>query len=509
MINVYSRASRAWRWFSFAVILTMVVAACGGPAATVQPSAPATAKPPTAQPGTPVPGTPVPGTPVPGTPAPGTPAPGTPAPVTPAPGTPAPVTPEPVTPEPGTPAPVTPEPGTPVPGQPLGGTVSIIASWTGAEEDSFRAMIQPWVDENGTQIIYAGTRDMQALLSQAISAGGTGLPDVAGIPGPGLAREWYAAGALKSLDFIDLAAYSGSTPPGMAELGQAEDGKLIGIFTKAAVKGLIWYNVKNFDGTVPATFDALNGLTPAADSLWCNAIESGAASGWPFTDWIEDIVIRQSGPDVYDSWVAGKTKWSSPEIRSAFELLGQVVGKSFGGGTYINATNFGDVGNEMFTDPAGCQFVHQASFISDFFVNQAGAAPKDFDFFVMPDINASYAGALTGGGDMFGMFHSTPQAQSLMQYLTTAKAQSIWAARGGYIAANTGVTADVYASDSDRKAAQALQNASAFRFDGSDSMPGEMNTAFFAAMVKLATDPTNLDSILAELDTVQASAYGP
>jgi alpha-glucoside transport system substrate-binding protein len=392
---------------------------------------------------------------------------------------------------------------------PLGGTVSIIASWTGSEEESFRAMIQPWVDEHGTQVIYAGTRDMQALLSQAISAGGTGLPDVAGIPGPGLAREWYAAGALKPLDFIDAAAYSAATPPGMAELGQAEDGTLVGIFTKAAVKGLIWYNVNNYDGTVPATFDELNNMDPApAEALWCNAIESGAASGWPFTDWIEDIVIRQSGPEVYDSWVAGETTWSSPEIRAAFELLADVIGKSHGGGTFINATNFGDAGNPMFDDPPGCTFVHQASFISDFFVNQAGAAPEDFDFFVMPDINTTYAGALTGGGDMFGMFNDTPQARSLMQYLTTPEAQEIWAARGGYIAANTNVPVDVYLSPSDQKAAEALQNASAFRFDGSDSMPGEMNSAFFSAMVELATDPANIDSILQQLDSVQATAYG-
>ena len=390
----------------------------------------------------------------------------------------------------------------------LGGSVSVIASWTGSEEESFRAMIQPWVDANGVQVDYVGTRSMQDQLSQAIAAGGTGLPDVAGIPGPGLAREWYAAGALQSLDFLDFDEYSAATPPGMASLGQAEDGTLVGIFTKAAVKGLIFYNVNTHDGTAPATFDELNNLDAApAEALWCNAIESGDASGWAFTDWIEDIVIRQSGPDVYDSWVAGETAWTSPEIRAAFELLGDVVGKSHGGGTFINATNFGDVGNPMFEDPAGCKFVHQASFITDFFRDQAGAAPEDYDFFVMPDINTEFAGALTGGGDMFGMFHDTPQARSLMEYLTTAEAQQIWAERGGYIAANINVPADTYLSDSDRKAGEALANASAFRFDGSDSMPGEMNSAFFSAMVELASDPSNIDSILAELDTVQESAY--
>ncbi|MEP7360343.1 MAG: extracellular solute-binding protein [Chloroflexota bacterium] len=397
----------------------------------------------------------------------------------------------------------------------MGGNVSIIASWTGAEQDSFMAMIQPWVDANGVHVDYVGTRDMQAQLSNAIAAGGTGLPDVAGIPGPGLARDWYATQlgdgttALKPLDFLNLDEYKGSTPPGMAELGVASDGKLVGIFTKSAVKGLIWYAKAHYDGTVPASFSDLEGMDAGAmGSLWCNAIESGAASGWPFTDWIEDIVIRQSGPDVYDSWVAGTTKWTSPEIKGAFDMMVDVINKSDGGGTKINATAFGDVGGGLFSDPPTCEFVHQASFISSFFTDQSGAQPGAFDFFVMPDINSAYAGALTGGGDMFGMFHDTPQARSLMAYLTTVDAQSIWAARGGYISANTGVPSSVYKDDSDRKAATALQNASSFRFDGSDSMPGEMNQAFFDAMVALAANPADEDNILMSLDATQATAYG-
>ncbi|MDQ3937349.1 MAG: ABC transporter substrate-binding protein [Chloroflexota bacterium] len=385
----------------------------------------------------------------------------------------------------------------------LGGSVSIIASWTGSEEESFRAMIQPWVDRTGVQVDYVGTREMQDQLTAAIQAGGTGLPDLAGIPGPGLAADWYEAGALKPLDFLDLEAYRGSTPPGMADLGVAEDGKLIGIFTKAAVKGLIWYNVNVHDGSEPDSWEALQGTDPApAGALWCNAIESGGASGWPGTDWIEDFVIREAGPEAYDSWVAGELAWTSPEIRGAFERWIEVVETSAGGGAAINATTFGEIGNGLFTDPPECKFVHQASFISDFFVDTSGASPDDFDFFVMP------GGALTGGGDMFGMFNDTPQARSLIEYLTTAEAQTIWASRGGFIAVNTGVPTSTYASDSDRKAAAALQEATAFRFDGSDLMPGEMNDAFFRAMVEVTANPGNLDAILQNLDDVQAQAYG-
>jgi alpha-glucoside transport system substrate-binding protein len=391
----------------------------------------------------------------------------------------------------------------------IGGRVSIMASWTGSEEDSFREMLAPWMEMTGVELDYTGTRDMQAQLTAAIQAGGTGLPDVAGIPGPGLAVDWYDAGALKALDdAIDVDAYTASSAPGMAELGIHEDGSLMGVFTKAAVKGLTWYNTNVYDGTVPGSWDELQGMDPApAGSLWCNAFEGGAASGWPGTDWIEDIVIRQSGPDVYDAWVNGEHAWTSPEIRSAFEVMAQVIETSAGGGTAINATNFGDVGNGMFTDPPDCKFVHQASFISDFFINQAGAAEGDFDFFVMPDIDPQYAGALTGGGDMFGMFNDTPQARSLMQWLVTAEAQQIWAERGGFIAANTDVPTEVYASPSDQKAAAALQEASAFRFDGSDQMPGEMNDAFFTAMVDFASNPGDIDTILQRLDQTQQQAY--
>ena len=125
----------------------------------------------------------------------------------------------------------------------------------------------------------------------------------------------------------------------------------------------------------------------------------------------------------------------------------------------------------------------------------------------MPTINSQYAGAITGGGDEFGMFNDTPQARSLLQYLITPEAQAIWAGRGGYIAANKDVPTSAYKDASDRKAGEAVANASVFRFDGGDNMPGQMKAAFFDAMVKLASDPGDIDAILAELDTIQEQAY--
>ena len=392
----------------------------------------------------------------------------------------------------------------------IGGEVSVVGSWTGAEEDSFRAMIAPWEECSGATVNYVGSRDLAAQLTTGIASGS--LPDVAGLPGPGLMKEWYDQGALKPLDFVDFATYEANTPPGFAAAGKGSDDKLLGIFTKAAVKGLIYYNTANWQGGDPATFDEMNtaarGAVSGDQKEWCIGVESGAASGWPGTDWIEDIVLRQSGPEVYDAWVAGEQKWTSPEIKSAFETFGDAVANAFGGSNYIVTTNFGKAANPMFEDPAGCLLHHQASFITDFFKNEAGAEEGDFDFFVMPDINPEFSGAITTAGDLFGMFNDTPQAQSLINYLLTAEAQQIWVERGGFISMNKNVPIEAYPDDTSRRSAEILAGASTAKFDASDLMPNEMNQKFFESIVAFVQNPGDIDSILADLDATQADAYG-
>lgn len=393
----------------------------------------------------------------------------------------------------------------------LGGSVSVVGSWSGAEQDSFLAMVKPWEEGTGAKVNYTGSRDLSAQLTTGIASGN--LPDIAGLPGPGLMREWYDQGALKKLDFIDWNAYSSSTPAGFADLGTASDGTPIGVFTKAAVKGLIYYSTKTFSSApAPKTWDELNQLaqtTAKGDTKeWCIGIESGAASGWPGTDWLEDIVLRQSGPDVYDAWVQGKQKWTSPEIKQAWQTFGDALKNAYGGAKYVVNTNFGTAANPMFDNPPGCLFHHQASFITDFFKNEAGAKDGDFDFFPFPDINSQYTGSVTGGGDLVGMFNDTPQARSLIQWLLTPDAQSIWVKRGGFISGNKNVPLDAYPDAASKKSAEILQGAQTFRFDASDQMPGAMNDAFFKAVVQFAQDPSKLDSILAELDSVQSDAYG-
>ncbi|TRW47114.1 ABC transporter substrate-binding protein [Georgenia yuyongxinii] len=390
-----------------------------------------------------------------------------------------------------------------------GESVSFIGSWSGDEQDSFKAMVKPWEDDTGATVEYTGSRDLSQQITTGIASGN--LPDVAGLPGPGPMKDWYDQGALQPLDFVDFDTYSGATPEGFADLGKAADDTLVGVFTKAAVKGLIYYNTAVWTGDAPTSWDQMistaDGLGGPDTATWCIGLESGATSGWPGTDWIEDIVLRQAGPDAYDSWVNGETKWTSDEIKSAFETFGDALGSSYGGSDYIVNTAFGRAANPMFEDPPGCVLHHQASFITDFFANEAGATPDQYNFFPFPDIDPQFAGGVVGGGDLIGMFNDTPAARSLVEYLLTPEAQQIWVERGGFISANSGVPLDVYPDETSRRSAEILQNAETFRFDGSDNMPAAMTDAFNRAMVAFAQNPDKLDSILSELDTVQADSY--
>ncbi|MFE2412948.1 ABC transporter substrate-binding protein [Kitasatospora sp. NPDC059408] len=398
-----------------------------------------------------------------------------------------------------------------------GPVVHVLGTWTGSERDSFLAMVAPFEQRTGIKVDYQGSRDSDTVLADRVGNGTP--PDLAVLSSPGKLVQYARAGRLAPLDgALDLPGMAAQYGESWVRLG-AVDGKQYAVFVKATVKSLIWYSPKalaTHGWTPPGSWDQLNTLdrqiAGSGVPPWCVGLESSSASGWPGTDWLEDIVLAQSGPDVYDQWASGALAWNSPAIKRAWQTWGDVVaakGMVRGDARGMLLTGFAGSGGSLFGPQPGCYFEHAASFITDYYRQDDPRlkAGEDYDFARFPAIDEGFKGTEEVAGDLLGMFHATPAAQQLAAYLTTPEAQRIWVARGGALSPNRQVPATVYPDALSRRLGQLLVDARAVRFDASDLMPDAMQSAFYRAVLAYANDPSQLDALLADLDRVRAAVH--
>jgi len=394
-----------------------------------------------------------------------------------------------------------------------GGAVTVLGVWGGDELSAFQEAVFPFTEETGIGMAFEGTRDLAAVLTTRVEAGNP--PDLAILPNPGQMYELAAAGNLVPIDsFMDVGQLQQDYAQAWLDLASYE-GNLYGVFYKVANKSLVWYNPAAFAAAgyeVPTTWDELIALSDqiVADggTPWCIGVESGAASGWPGTDWIEDIFLRTAGPAVYDQWVNHEIPWTDPAVKTAWEYFGQVAANEdyvWGGTTGVLSTFFGDSPVPLFDDPPGCYMHRQASFITGFFPE--GVEEGDYDFFPFPPIDPQWGTPVLGGADLIVMFNDTPEARQLLEYLASPEPQEIWAAAGGFISPHKGVSMDAYPDDLTRKMAEMVVSAEVFRFDASDLMPAAVGAGSFWTGVLDYVGGADLDAVLEEIEASAVDAY--
>ena len=397
------------------------------------------------------------------------------------------------------------------------GKVTILGTWGGHELAAFEKVLEPFEAATGIDVQFTGTRDLPAVLTTRVAAGNP--PDMAALPNPGQMLELAAGGHLVDLSqILDMDQLREDFAPVWLEMG-SYDGKLVAIVLSADLKSLVWYNPKEFAARgyqVPTTWDELLALTEqiARDghTAWSIVLESGAASGWPGTDWIEDIMLRTAGPEVYDQWVNHDIPWTHPAVRRAFEIFGEIARNPryvYGGTTAVLSTNFGDAVNPLFTDPPRAFLHRQASFITSFITenNPGVVAGEDYDFFPLPAIDPQWGVPALGAADLIGVFRDTPETRALIRYLVTPGAQAIWVSELGKLSANRRVTPNAYPDELTRKMAQTLVEAEVFRFDGSDLMPPAVGSGAFWEGVLMYVGGEDLDTVLEFIEAAADDAY--
>jgi len=406
----------------------------------------------------------------------------------------------------------------PPPGPSIG-TVSVIHQWvSGGEPESFQAVVSPWEDLTGGKVVDFGTRDILDILTIRVAGGNP--PDMAVLAAPGTMQEFAKDGKLVALDsFLDMNKIRSEYSEGWIDLCTV-NGKLYGIPYKAANKATVWYNPKVFDANdleVPETWDELialsDQLVASGLSPWSIGVESGGTSGWPGTDWIGQILLSESGPEVYDQWVDHEIPWTDSRVKSAWEKFGQIAltpGYVSGGADSVLSTNFAPASYLPFESPPKAAMYFLASFTQGFIEEQFPdlVIEEDYSFFPFPSMNPQYKDAVTSGGDLLVMFNDSEASRSLMEYLASAEAQEIWVSRGGFTSPNKQVSLASYPDALAAKVAEQVTSAEVVRFDADDIWGGDLQAAFWQGILDYLADPAKLDSILQEIEAVAAQQLG-
>ncbi|MEM9809367.1 MAG: ABC transporter substrate-binding protein, partial [Cyanobacteria bacterium P01_D01_bin.56] len=304
---------------------------------------------------------------------------------------------------------------------------------------------------------------------------------------------------------MDTGVLTNAFGPDWVELGSV-DGQVYGIWMRSDPKSLVWYNPEAFETagyTLPRSWDELMALTEeiaaTGTTPWCLGMESGEATGWVGTDWVEDILLRTAGPDVYDQWVNHDIPFNSPPVKAAVEIFGELVRNDRyvpGGAVGASSTPFGDAPAPLFEQPPGCYLHRQASFITDFLPEDVEPG-QDTQVFLLPGEGSS--APLLTGGLVVGMTNNSSAAQAAINYLATVTPHESWAARG-YISPHKQVELATYPNDGIRQIAEVLDQADTIRFDGSDLMPAAVGTGTFWTEIINYVSGADIDTTLSAID---------
>jgi alpha-glucoside transport system substrate-binding protein len=387
------------------------------------------------------------------------------------------------------------------------GQITVLGSIAGDGIAQLEQMFEPFETATGIDVVYEGTDAFATILPLRVTAGGP--PDLALFPQPGLMATLARQGDLLPLnDRIDSEAIEAAFSPDWLELGSI-DGQLYGLWVRADLKSLVWYRPPVFAEkgyAIPQTWDELLALSQRivddGGVPWCIGLESGEASGWVGTDWMEDIMLRTAGVAGYDRWVNHEIPFTDPTVKRTLDLFGQVIlNPEFVRGGTVGAisTSFSDAPNPLFDQEPGCYLHRQSSFIASFLPDNIDP-DTDVAAFVFPPIDPEQGNPILVGGVAMGMFSDRPEVREFMTYLTTPQPHEIWASFGGYLSPHQGVDLSIYPNALSRAQVEILRNADAIRFDASDMMPSEVGTgSFWSGMVNYVSGVDG-ETVLEEIE---------
>jgi len=370
-------------------------------------------------------------------------------------------------------------------------TIEVMYAFTTDQETGFKDEVNAWAKQNDITVKFTQSSDFNSLINTRVQ--GNDAPDVAMFPQPGIMKDFADQGLLADLSDVVDSGDLDKIIPGALDTGQV-DGTQYAIPMSINVKSIVFYPKKAAEAagltTPPTTFEELQALSSkiaaTGTTPWCFGIESGPATGWPATDWVENLMLINNGSDVYNQWVNHEIPFNDPKVLDVLDQMDKLLladGMTNGGRQSIASNNFNTAANPMFDNPPGCYMYRQGNFVA-----KAGGFPDavlaDLDntvgVFPMPGKTAEDKPVL-GGGDLAGIFSKDNEsAKKLLQFLASSDyGTNGYADTGAWISPRTDFDVSQYPSEVLGSIASIAYNSTEFVFDGSDQMPGEVGSGSF------------------------------
>jgi alpha-glucoside transport system substrate-binding protein len=394
-------------------------------------------------------------------------------------------------------------------------TVEVFGPYRGVEADRFADVLATFEQKTGIRVRYVGSVDFVDDLERRAGEDND-PPDLAVVPQPGLIRRLVADGAVVRPSSAVAAAVESSTLPSAAALGRI-DGALYAVPFRISLKSLVWYRPAVFaehGWHAPTTLAELRTLVAriASDghmAPWCLGLSAGTATGWPATDWVEDLLLRTAGPTVYRGWVQGTVPFSDPRVARAFAAFHDLVlarGAVAGGLSAVVATPVAEAVRPLFAVPPGCAMLKQGDFATAWMPGGTTIGNDgDVDWFLLPGETVGRAPILVGG-DQIVQLRRSSEADALMEYLAGPDAGVTWAREGGFLSPKSTIPLDAYPPGYLRELSETARRATVLAFDGSDQMPPDIGSGlFWQEITRWVAGVEAYTELAAHLDTARAS----
>ncbi|MEM9564906.1 MAG: ABC transporter substrate-binding protein [Actinomycetota bacterium] len=377
----------------------------------------------------------------------------------------------------------------------LAGTTVTISGPENSELDTgaLTAAFAPFTERTGIEVIYTGSRDFSDNVGVQAEAGTA--TDILFFPQPGKVADFARDGFIQALPDDVVEASNSNWSSDWTGFGTV-DGTVYGVPVKADLKSLVWYQPAVFEEKgyeVPGTWDDFKALADEmianGDTPLCVGIESGGATGWAFTDWMEDLMLRFHGAEVYDQWVNHEIPFNDErvvEVMDEILTLWNTPGMVFASGGTIATTPFAE--NAVPLVEQDCLMHRQANFFAGNFPEGTPAndgSAEAVNAFYFPTVNGDRP--LLVAGVIATAFNDRPEVMEVLKYATTAEyadarqayqSEQLGGSTSGFLSAVSGWDAGnlnaLEASFLDIFAA-----AEVTRFDASDLMPAAVGAGTF------------------------------